>query len=198
MWFQQDDFGTWAVTNNWLEDPNECNWYGISCGNRLDTISGENQSAVIQIFFNGTSSYVGAIPLDIGLLSNLQQFVITGTNDFSGSSRKYLQGTLPDSIGNWTDLTYFAVYYNALTGTLPNGIGKWTALTSFNVFYNVLTGTIPSSIGNWSLIEAVNFAANSFVGTLPDAICQYIDPDTDFLRVSCAVNCTCCTVYCFF
>jgi hypothetical protein len=147
MWFQQDDFGTWAVTDNWLEDPNECNWYGISCASQLDTISGENQSAVTRIFFNGTSSYAGAIPLDIVLLSNLQQFVITDTNDFSGS-RKYLQGTLPDSVGNWTALTYFDISINGLTGSLPKSIGNWTALTYFEVSYNYgLTGTLPYSIG---------------------------------------------------
>jgi hypothetical protein len=62
-------------------------------------------------------------------------------------------GTLPESIGKWTDLSSFSVVGNALTGTLPHSIGLWTALTSFDVFDNSFNGTLPDSIGEWTAMK---------------------------------------------
>jgi hypothetical protein len=160
-------------------------------------------------------------PPDIGLLSNLEHLEIKSTRDYSIDNGRYLQGSLPASIGQWTALTYCDVSENGLTGTLPDSIGNWTALTYFDVSlndglngtlpdsidqwtaltyfggrFNAWTGTIPSSIGNWSLIQYADFSGTSLVGTLPDAICHYIDPVTDSLYVNCGVNCTCCTAAC--
>jgi hypothetical protein len=53
------------------------------------------------------SSYVGTIPFDIGLFSQLQHFEKRDTKDFGYTRRRYLQGTSSDSIGLWTALKIF-------------------------------------------------------------------------------------------
>jgi hypothetical protein len=93
-------------------------------------------------------------------------------------------------------LTGFSVSGNALNGTLPDTIGQWTGLTSFLVGANMFKGTIPLSIGNWSLIVAADFSQNQFIGTMPNAICQYIDPPNDNLLADRTLSCTCCSESC--
>jgi hypothetical protein len=139
MWFQVVP-NTWSNTNGWLVDPNECIWEGVSCEDRMDTVTGVTQSAVTRLFFNGSGSYVGNIPPDTGLLSNLEHFEIRDTI-FD------LNGTLLDTMGLLTALTYFDVFNNGLGGALPDTIGQWTALTFFNVYFNFLSGFLPDSIG---------------------------------------------------
>jgi hypothetical protein len=53
-------------------------------------------------------------------LAHLMSSYVTG---------RLLRRTLLDSIGLWTALTSWDVYYNDLTGTIPDTLGQWTALT---------------------------------------------------------------------
>jgi hypothetical protein len=173
MWFHQSDTDKWARTDKWLKDPNECNWYGISCKVIYDEDSRKNQTAVTQIKLNGTFGYVGTIPSDIGLLSYMQYFEISDTTYYYQSRQaRSLLGTLPDTIGLWTALTYFRVSGNfALTGTLPNSIGQWTALTHFNVSENLNMGDLlPNSIGDWSELTFFSVKSSGFDGPLPETI----------------------------
>jgi Leucine-rich repeat (LRR) protein len=170
LWFQQRETDKWARTDGWLEDPNECNWYGISCDSMFFEGSGDNQTVVTQIALNGTGSYVGVIPSDVGLLSFLQHFEIRNTTYDNDRSANFLQGTLPDSIGRWTALTLFDVSGNALNGTLPDSISQWTALTYFDVYNNSFIGTIPDIIDSWSALTYLDISVNAIIGTLPDSI----------------------------
>jgi hypothetical protein len=124
MWFQQTDTAKWDNGDNWLVTPNECYWFGLTCESRdvyfVDRdgyfANGGLQNAITQISFMLQSSYVGTIPVDIGLLTNLEHFEIKHTvGDVKGV--RFLFGSLPDSIGQWTSLTCFDV--SALTNGLP-------------------------------------------------------------------------------
>jgi hypothetical protein len=111
LWFQQIDVSggfreEWNDTTGWLQVLNECEWAGIICS---ATDLGGNvgvQDVVTEIdFFNNTNgqsnNYQGSIPAELGLLTSLRNV------DFSFNG---LTGTLPASIGQWTNLTYFSVY----------------------------------------------------------------------------------------
>jgi hypothetical protein len=197
MWFQQTSTEQWSDTNGWLVDQSECDWYGIVCDARVDPRSGDSVNAVTQFVLNGTSSYVGGIPSEIGLLSYLQHLEIRDTYD-NGTSVIHIQGTLPvtlgsltlltyfsmngnvglsgplpDNIGQWTALNYFNVYNNNVTGTIPESIGRWTALTYFDVDSNSMTGTLPSIFGIWTLLTYFDASKNSFTGTIPTTIDQW-------------------------
>jgi Leucine-rich repeat (LRR) protein len=218
MWFQQTETSKWNITQGWLNDTNECNWYGISC--RAMDLGGyigmQNVTTNID-FYTGTdtngNNYGGTIPADLGLLTMLERLdiqfnkvtgilpesigqwtALTYLDVYSNS----LTGTLPASIGEWTALTFIRVRNNTLTGTLPESIGKWTSLITFIVRENNLNGTLPQSIGQWSQIKQAVFLENSFTGTMPAGICLYINVSTDDqLEVDCdKIECTCCTNNC--
>jgi hypothetical protein len=181
MWFQQKDTAKWAITTGWLVDPAECAWYGISCQtsyvyyyNKDDTYGG-SQNAVTQVMFNLLGSYIGVIPYDVGLLTTMEHFEIQNTQDSNIANGKYLLGSLPDSIGQWTALTYFDVSGNALNGTLPDSLGQWTGLTYFDVSLNYgLDGTLPDSIGQWAALTYFDVSLNyGLTGALPDIIGQW-------------------------
>jgi hypothetical protein len=175
MWFQQTESIKWKNITEWLTNPNECYWLGITCQNiriyydKNDTVGG-NESAITKISFDVVGSYVGTIPIDIGLLTNLEQFKIINTYGDIVNGR-YLHGTLPESIGSWTAMTHFDVSYNLLQGALPNSIGRWTSLNYFNISYNYnLNGTLPDSVGEWTKLTSFDVVNNVLTGTLPDSI----------------------------
>jgi hypothetical protein len=56
-----------------------------------------------------------------------------------------LSGTIPDSVGSWTELTQFEVSYNAgLHGQLPASMVSWDKLTNLQVQGNDLSGPLPA------------------------------------------------------
>jgi hypothetical protein len=180
MWFQQTTTEQWVNVNGWLNDPDECNWYGISCQTMDLGESMGMQNVVTQIDFYNVddddatgNNFFGTIPADLGLLTMLEHFGLKGnplSSDEGGSS---LNGTLPASIGQWTALTYFAVENNGLSGSLPESIGQWTALTYFGFFNNALTGTLPESIGQWTALTSFVVSGNVLTGPFPESIEQW-------------------------
>ncbi len=58
-----------------------------------------------------------------------------------------MSGTLPDSLGNLTNLIVLHLYENAFTGILPTTFGNLTHLTQLNVHYNQLRRFCPGDPG---------------------------------------------------
>ena len=83
-----------------------------------------------------------------------------------------LTGTIPDAIGNLTNLTELWLYDNNLTGTIPDAIGKLTNLTVLNLLDNLLSGSIPPEIGNLTNLETLDLNNNRLSGSIPSEIGQ--------------------------
>jgi Leucine-rich repeat (LRR) protein len=149
----------WYIRTGWLEDKNECNWYGLTC-NTTDV-----GDEVTRIDFSGNetgNNIYGTIPADLGLLTSLEKVDL---------SLNFISGSLPSSIGNWVSLTSFNVASNYLNGTIPDSIGNWTVLRNFDISYNSLNGTIPNSIGQWTTLKSlVLLGGSEFRSGLPDSI----------------------------
>ena len=60
--------------------------------------------------------------------------------------------------------------FNNLVGTLPEELGNLTNLESLNLFRNRITGAIPSTIWNLKQLKVLNIAFNKLDGKLPDTI----------------------------
>jgi hypothetical protein len=87
-------------------------------------------------------------------------------------------------------LVYFDVAYNAFTGTLPVSVGQWTNLVEFSVASNVLSGSLPSDLKN---IATVNVADNSFTGSIPNDVCSAVNLPS--IEADCSeLSCSCCSV----
>ena len=61
-----------------------------------------------------------------------------------------LSGTIPDEIGNLTELKQLGLKSNNFNGGIPESIGKLTNLTQLSLSNNLLNGSLPESLGNLS------------------------------------------------
>ncbi len=78
-----------------------------------------------------------------------------------------LLGTLPNTIGNLTNLTEIVLHDNLLSGTIPNEIGNLTNLTFLSLANNQLSGPIPPNIGNLTNLIELILVGNQLSGTIP-------------------------------
>eukprot|EP01032_Pedospumella_encystans_P025134 gene25134-28415_t len=85
----------------------------------------------------------------------------------------YMNGSLPDSLGNLTFLTSIRMFANRLTGTIPHTLGKLTQLTDVDLAENWITGTIPDTFS--ALINMSTFLAGSnyLSGTISNVFQHY-------------------------
>jgi hypothetical protein len=81
-----------------------------------------------------------------------------------------LVGTLPSSIGNFTNLTQFRVLDDSVRGPIPASVAKWTSIANFQVFGNMLSGgelpALPfdkiTKPNECKLIDHIRGGSNSF------------------------------------
>ena len=81
-----------------------------------------------------------------------------------------LSGALPRSLGNLTNLTYLNLGDNALSGALPPSLGNLTNLQQLGLFDNKLSGGVPSSLGNLNNLQELWLKGNDLEGTLPSSL----------------------------
>jgi Leucine-rich repeat (LRR) protein len=82
-----------------------------------------------------------------------------------------LTGTLPESVGNWKEISLFNVENNHIRGQIPRNISSWNQINSFNAQHNQLSGSLPNSL--WSLrnLSILNLNNNPFIpSTIPVSI----------------------------
>jgi len=81
-----------------------------------------------------------------------------------------LEGTIPKSIKNLTNLRSLELSFNKLNGVIPSEIGLLSKLETFAVNGNNLTGIIPLSIGNLIFLKEFHVSSNKLTGILPNEI----------------------------
>lgn len=78
-----------------------------------------------------------------------------------------LNGRLPHSLGNLTNLQNITLVGNSFSGGIPEEIGNLSNLLSLDFTSNQLDGVIPASLGNLSKIKRLIFYDNHLTGTIP-------------------------------
>ena len=79
-----------------------------------------------------------------------------------------LRATIPDSLGNLTNLTELTLSDNRLRGTIPASLGNLTNLTSLELRLNNFSGEIPASLGNLTNLTNLDLGENQLSGEIPD------------------------------
>ena len=78
---------------------------------------------------------------------------MAATGDGSPETRTHeggLTGTIPDVLGNLSNLTGLWLGGNELTGQIPDVLGNLAKLEWLSLSSNQLTGSIPPALGNLS------------------------------------------------
>ncbi|GKV44957.1 hypothetical protein SLEP1_g52093 [Rubroshorea leprosula] len=129
-----------------------------SFGERNLTIDlpSSNWSGPLQQFYLGEMDCGRRLPESIGDLKSLQ-YLSLGCN---------LEGSIPASIENLSQLTYLRLSSNNLSGQIPSSLANLTQLTSLYLFNNQFSGPIPASIDNLSQLSYLSLSSNNFNGQI--------------------------------
>ncbi|XP_065880490.1 receptor-like protein kinase 7 [Euphorbia lathyris] len=79
-----------------------------------------------------------------------------------------LEGTIPEDIGNLSELINFELSDNNISGEIPSQIGMLANLWQLELYNNNLTGKLPIGIGNLTKLEKFDASLNHLQGTLSE------------------------------
>ncbi|KAF8041650.1 hypothetical protein BT93_A0292 [Corymbia citriodora subsp. variegata] len=136
---------SWSLTNI----THLCNWTGVACN---------DGGSVSEISLPGSSLSGTLDGLDFASFPNLTCFNVIDNN---------LEGPIPSSIGNLSQLRFLNLAGNFFEGAIPRSIGQLRKLEKLDLRVNELTSSTPSELGLCSNLTYLALAMNSISGELP-------------------------------
>ncbi|KAI8015556.1 Receptor-like protein 35 [Camellia lanceoleosa] len=128
----------------------------------------------------------GRIPEEIGSLSKLTWLSLSANYHLEGLlpltlgnltqlvqlyiSNTNISGPIPSSIGQLTNLSTLDLSLNQFSGSIPPEIGKLKNLVEMNIHGNILSGPITSSIGQLTNLTTLDLSLNNFSSSIPPEI----------------------------
>ncbi|KAH7316046.1 hypothetical protein KP509_21G076400 [Ceratopteris richardii] len=120
-----------------------------------------NLTNLKRVIFADNMAFGGAIPEQLGLLSGLEQLVL---------SRNDHIGELPRSFNMLKRLRVLDLSWNSLQGAIPSSVlNSMEMLQKLDLSHNNLSSTIPDSISKASSLQLIDLSWNNLSGPLPDA-----------------------------
>ena len=141
--------GSWNTRTNWLSDRPIGEWHGVTADSR-------GRVTALNLVSN---SLVGALPAELGDLTNLRTLILW-TND-------ELTGPIPAWLGDLTNLRWLILGGNGLTGEIPPELAGLSNLTSLDLRGNGLTGEIPPELASLSNLQRLYLNHNGLTGEIP-------------------------------
>lgn len=141
----------WTHNDNWCSERPLSEWYGVTTAMiEPGTKAGEAVERVTEL------------RLDVSHTAE-------GNN---------LVGTLPDVIGQLSELKLFSVGFNQLSGRIPASLGNLTKLTYLELYGNPFTGSLPPEIGNLTKLTFFRVGNTELEGSIPDSFRNLINLET--------------------
>lgn len=100
----------------------------------------------------------GSLPSELALLTDITTLV------FFGESA--LVGSLPDSLQNLSQMTFFDASGSQLSGTIPSWIGQWSSLKLLSFTANRITSSLPTALASLTSLTALSIDSNAITGNL--------------------------------
>lgn len=161
----------------------------LLAGNKLSgTVSVElgncKNLRTIDLSFNNLS---GPIPMEIWRLPNLSDLIMWANNLSGGIpeeictngvgnlqmlvlNNNLINGTIPKSIANCTNMMWISLSSNKITGEIPRGIGNLVNLAILQMGNNSLSGQIPAELGNCRSLIWLDLNSNELSGSIPSEL----------------------------
>ncbi|KAL3523113.1 hypothetical protein ACH5RR_015947 [Cinchona calisaya] len=116
----------------------------------------------LEIITLDRNSFAGSLPdYMCQHLQKLKLLSLSGNN---------LNGQIPSSFGQCSQLQKLSLSYNKFTGVIPKEIGKLNELEVLYLGHNSLEGVIPREMGNLSRLKSLDLSHNSIRGVIPREI----------------------------
>ena len=164
-----------------IYEDDECESQFISCENGI--VKKVEVKHYSKIWSTHDSGQQGQIPRSIELLTDLEEIVLDGVPDLSGSlptelgslsklrilrlADNTVLGQVPTELGNLNHLEWLDLAYNALTGSIPSELGKLQNAKRLNLGHNNMKGEIPKELGNLNNVKMIDLSYNKLTGTIP-------------------------------
>ena len=119
-------------------------------------------STIEDMYIDGIN-LTGHIPASVGTCTSLQHLDLSHTS---------LEGPIPDSLGNLTQLLTLALQSNNLTGKIPATLSSCSQLTQLRLGFNPLRGSIPSELGMLINLQVLSLFTANLEGSVPVELCN--------------------------
>ncbi|KAI3723101.1 hypothetical protein L2E82_34449 [Cichorium intybus] len=127
----------------------------------MDTLLNLSSLKTLMLAFN---NFVGELPESLSELTNLEKFDVSSNR---------LSGQIPSGLCQGTGTSSLKVLYlqnNLLEGTIPSTLSNCSQLASLDLSFNSLTGTIPSSFRYLSKLQDLMIWMNLLSGEIPEEL----------------------------
>lgn len=145
--YNATDGANWINSENWMSGP-VSSWFGVVT----------NAGRITELYLQG-NNLTGLLPADLTQLTALEVLHLEDNPNIGG--------TIPEDIGNLTNLLYLDMGRCSLSGTLPASLGNLTNLQTLGLAVNSLNGPLLPEIGTFSGLINLWLDNNQFSGPLP-------------------------------
>jgi Leucine-rich repeat (LRR) protein len=150
-----------------LDERNECEWYGMSCGTDYDQADGDEQKEEEEDLYYPLQELVLPSNNLVGTLFD-ELYGLDGIQRLNLQGNKQIGGTISDKISELSQLRELDLGGNTLSGSIPDSLYELPELTALYLNDNILTGSISNDIGQLRNVTMVQFQYNSLSGQLPE------------------------------
>lgn len=138
----------WTNNTNWMSERPIREWHGVT----------SDASGRVVVLILGLNELTGAIPKELGGLSNLQRLELENNK---------LTGEMPPELGSLGNLEILLLGFNQLTGEIPPELGSLSNLETLTLSFNQFTGEIPPELSKLSNLDTLLIRGNQMTGEVP-------------------------------